>query len=86
LIEYLNGLPLAERDPLCRECGTSENYVRKAASTGQLLSPAVCVRFERHTQKAVRRWDLRPDDWADIWPELAGTKGAPDLAVAAKAA
>jgi DNA-binding transcriptional regulator YdaS (Cro superfamily) len=24
-----------------------------------------------------RRWDLRPNDWHVIWPELIGTKGAP---------
>lgn len=25
----------------------------------------------------VQRWDLRPDDWHAIWPELIGTEGAP---------
>jgi DNA-binding transcriptional regulator YdaS (Cro superfamily) len=27
----------------------------------------------------VRRWDLRPDDWHRIWPELVGAEGAPDV-------
>jgi len=25
----------------------------------------------------VKRWELRPDDWHLIWPELIGTDGAP---------
>lgn len=28
---------------------------------------------------SVRRWDLRPDDWHRIWPELIGAEGAPDV-------
>ena len=28
---------------------------------------------------AVSRWDLRPDDWHRIWPELIGTAGAPPV-------
>lgn len=31
------------------------------------LAPSI----ERATNGAVGRRDLRPDDWADIWPELA---------------
>lgn len=27
-----------------------------------------------------RLWDLRPDDWHRIWPELIGTEGAPPVA------
>ena len=30
-----------------------------------------CAAIERATNGAVTRKDLRPDDWADIWPELA---------------
>lgn len=28
---------------------------------------------------AVRRWELRPDDWYRIWPELIGAEGAPSV-------
>ena len=38
-----------------------------------------CVAIERATDGAVRRWDLRPDDWHQIWPELVGAEGAPDV-------
>ena len=30
-----------------------------------------CVSIERATNGAVTRKDLRPDDWHEIWPELA---------------
>jgi hypothetical protein len=40
----------------------------------------MCVVIEAKSEQKVRRWDLRPDDWHLIWPELIGTKGAPKLA------
>lgn len=45
-----------------------------------------CVPIEHATSGAVRRWDLRPDDWWRIWPELIGTDGAPAVAPAKDAA
>ena len=30
-----------------------------------------CVQIEKLTNGAVTRKDLRPDDWHEIWPELA---------------
>lgn len=30
-----------------------------------------CTAIERATGGAVTRRDLRPDDWREIWPELA---------------
>jgi len=27
----------------------------------------------------IPRWDLRPDDWWKVWPELIGAEGAPDV-------
>jgi DNA-binding transcriptional regulator YdaS (Cro superfamily) len=38
-----------------------------------------CVAIEQATAGAVRRWDLRPDDWPRIWPELIGAEGAPAI-------
>jgi DNA-binding transcriptional regulator YdaS (Cro superfamily) len=43
-------------------------------------SPEYSVAIERATDGVVRRWDLRPDDWHRIWPELIGADGAPVLA------
>ena len=36
-----------------------------------------CVEIEKATARVVMRWDLRPDDWHRIWPELIGIEGAP---------
>jgi DNA-binding transcriptional regulator YdaS (Cro superfamily) len=48
-------------------------------------SPENCVSIEQATSGQVRRWDLRPDDWHLIWPELIGTEGAPTVPELAKA-
>ena len=45
----------------------------------RLPSPENCVCIEQATDGAVMRWDLRPDDWHRIWPELIGAEGAPDI-------
>ena len=46
---------------------------------GKPVSAERCVPVERATAGAVRRWDLRPDDWHRIWPELIGAEGAPGV-------
>lgn len=40
--------------------------------SGRVPNPENCVGIERATNGAVRREDLRPDDWWKIWPELNG--------------
>lgn len=44
-----------------------------------------CAAVEQATKGAVRRWDLRPDDWHRIWPELVGSEGSPAAAEQAAA-
>lgn len=51
---------------------------------GAKVPPEHCASIERVTN--VKRWDLRPDDWYRIWPELVGTKGAPRVPAQPKAA
>lgn len=41
--------------------------------------PESCVGIEQATEGKVRRWDLRPEDWHRIWPELIGIDGAPEI-------
>lgn len=33
-----------------------------------------CTSIEKATNGEVTRKDLRPDDWKQIWPELAGSE------------
>lgn len=56
---------------LARSIGVSPPMVSDW-STGKKGVPAErCVPIERATHGAVTRKDLRPDDWQQIWPELA---------------
>jgi DNA-binding transcriptional regulator YdaS (Cro superfamily) len=38
--------------------------------TRKRIPAEYCAAIESATSGAVTRRDLRPDDWADIWPEL----------------
>ena len=69
LLNYLNAMAPADRDLFAGRCGTTQNYMRKAISTGQTFGPALCVQIERATKGEIRRADLR-NDWPLIWPEL----------------
>ena len=71
LLAYINKCTDVQREALAANCKTSINYLRKAISTRQLLGPVLCVLIERATGGQVTRKDLRPNDWQDIWPELA---------------
>lgn len=71
---FLRQMPPEAQAQFCSACGTTLGYVRKALSVGAVFGPALCVAFERESAGAVTRRDLRPDDWQDIWPELAESK------------
>ena len=71
LLNYLNALSRDEQAAFSARCETTVGYLRKAASVGQLIHPVTCSRIEKVTSGAVTRRDLRPDDWVEIWPELA---------------
>ena len=69
LLQYINSMTPIDRFLFAGRCGTSENYLRKACSVGQVLGPALCVSIERASGGQVSRADLR-SDWKLIWPEL----------------
>mgnify|MGYP002077601733 FL=1 len=62
---------------LARALGVSPSAVHEWASGRRPLPIERCVQIERLTATKVRRWELRPDDWHGIWPELIGAEGAP---------
>ena len=80
LLKYLNALPRPAQAVFAQSCGTSVGYLRKAASSNQLLNIITCVAIEHETFGEVTRKDLRPADWHKIWPELnrAGGRRASD--------
>lgn len=77
LLTYLNGLEKQARAVFCADCGTSENYLRKAISSRQILRPEVCSQIELHSGRQVTREMLRPTDWHRIWPEIVGRATQP---------
>lgn len=74
----------AERKALAEACGISDAYLYQVLTRRRPdmpASPALCVLIEKNSKKRIRRWDLRPDDWHLIWPELIGKAGAPSIPV-----
>lgn len=56
---------------------TVNQWVRpNGANSSRPVPPKQCVRIEALTNGQVSRRDLRPDDWQDIWPELATKEAA----------
>ncbi len=46
------------------------------------IKPIPCLRcsqIEKISGEAVKRWDLRPNDWWQIWPELIAHPDAPPI-------
>lgn len=75
---YLRGLPDDEaREAFAGRCGTSLGHLRNCSNGYRPCAPELAVSIERESARAVRRWDVRPEDWYRIWPELIGTEGAP---------
>ena len=76
---YLKSLPDDDaREVFALSCDTTFGHMRNCMyPKGKQLSPASSVLVERLSGRRVMRWDLRPDDWHRIWPELIGKKGAP---------
>lgn len=62
---------------VARMCGVTSPSVTQWRQRGVPIER--CVQIERATAGAVMRWDLRPDDWRDIWPELAERPDAPAM-------
>lgn len=56
-------------------------YLSQVAGAAKPVKVAYVPAIERATGFAVRRWDLCPDEWHLIWPELIGADGAPAVPV-----
>ena len=59
---------------MARALGAYASDISNWAAGRRKPGVAVCVAIELHTNGAVTRRDLRPDDWQDIWPELDGAQ------------
>lgn len=76
---------------LARLLGVAPPTIHQWAQGTRPVPPKKCVVVERITNGAVTRKDLRPNDWREIWPELAhghlsnDQRAAVDAVFAAKA-
>lgn len=86
LKEYTDSLPHGGVSAFAAKVGVSAIYLHQLAARQTVnnrereASPELAVVIERESDNAVRRWDLRPNDWWLIWPELIQLKGAPEVA------
>lgn len=64
---------------LADELGYARSQISQWAHGVRPVPVMAALDIERYTQGAVMRWDLRPNDWHLIWPELIGTAGAPPV-------
>ena len=64
-----------------RDLGLHPDQVRqwRHGHENRQPSPENSTAIEAKTDRAVMRWDLRPEDWHRIWPELIGMSGAPSV-------
>lgn len=62
-----NDLPQAT---FAKSIGVSQSMVYQISNGLRPVPEKACVRIEQVTKGAIRRQDLRPGDWQDIWPEL----------------
>lgn len=67
---------------LADKLGISTSFLSQIAAGTSPVSAERCVAIEKATNGAVMRWDLRPDDWHLIWPELRRRKDAPAVSKA----
>lgn len=86
LATYLRELPEEQREAFAVAAGTTRYHLRNVAFSGKPCGIELAVGIERESRGAVKRWDLRPDDWHRIWPELVGRKGSPKAPALKKAA
>ena len=71
LKDHLSALGRGASSLLGRKIGVSPVLISQWANGDRPVPIERCVAIERATEGVVARCDLRPDDWKDIWPELA---------------
>jgi DNA-binding transcriptional regulator YdaS (Cro superfamily) len=76
---FLSPLTAPERDEFAKQCGSTRGVLQNIMYGIRPCGPELAVAVERESKGRVRRWDLRPDDWYRIWPELIDTDGAPAI-------
>lgn len=71
-----------QRGHIADACGIGEAYIYQVLTSRRIASPELSTQIELASKGEVMRWDLRPDDWHRIWPELRRRKDAPAVSKA----
>lgn len=79
LRNYLDEAPRGTAGTIAKSLDVSPVMVTQWANGVKEVPAERCAPIEEATGRAVMRWDLRPDDWHKIWPELVRAKGAPKV-------
>lgn len=77
LSAYIKRFSAQQRAEFAIAVGTTLGHFQNVAYEQRVASAALAKQIAIGTQRAVAEWDLRPNDWHLIWPELIGTEGAP---------
>ncbi len=76
-VAYFRSLNSNEKKELADNCKTTVEYLSKQVAlmnkgkANSLFKPATCSAIEVFSNGEITRKDLRPDDWSEIWLELA---------------
>lgn len=77
---YLKSLPdRPAREAFALRVKSTLGHLNNVALGYKPCAPVLATAIELDTERTVRRWELRTDDWHLIWPELIGAAGAPDV-------
>ena len=71
LSDYLTNAGRGGKSNLARKIGGHASDLSDWLSGDRPVPVHRCTAIEAATDGAVTRRDLRPDDWQQIWPELA---------------
>ena len=77
-------LPAERRREIAGQVGVSEQYLYQILRGDGVASPALARKLNALDERLQLRC-LRPDDWQDIWPELAESEPNQPAALAGKA-
>lgn len=77
LSDYLESQGRGAKSRLAAQVGGHASDVSDWLAGHRPVPVHRCAAIERATGGAVTRRDLRPDDWAQIWPELAAAQQTP---------
>lgn len=76
LKEYFAKAERGKQKELAKLLGISKSHMSQMVSGVTAISEERCVIIENFTDGLVSRKDLRPNNWALIWPELSGKSEA----------